>query len=613
MSDNSLVTSQEREVDISEFRRNGSLMRKKVKEYFPAMLLTNLSTLLLISVDGLVVGNFLGGDALSSVNIFYPVTALVGAYTTLVALGISTSISTAIGSNNQERIDIVRAASLKLMVVMAAIVSVLQIPFVVLIINSYHLSPEMKSLVWQYAVGVMICSPLGLISTVGVYQLQIVGRMKTLTKLAVMEGIANLIFDLLFVGVLDIGVAGAGYGTACANLLRCSMTIYILSKRVDMYRRAENKTTFKDYIEILRCGAPDASYALMLAVQSYFIMKILLAAFGSDGGIINGVCTFCFSLTNVIISAIQGSMRPLVGLLAGAEDRKGLSKLMNTGLKINAISAGICTLIVLLAPAFFYRLHGVDNIPEGGLLSLRLFSLYFVFKGSNVLIRMYLANRKDSDFATHITVAGYGLMLAVAFALSKLCPAPYIWLAYLINETVIVSVYSARFKWWRSKDKKADDADGDDPVLYLTVKPEQAIEASRALRKYADELGKSPRISYRVALCMEELVAYTKDMKEEIGWKLLDGSELKLLDGSDLKSLIDDEGVQIIVRFRGDNAATFVALDDGATIELDVDESKREITTNNYELLRRIATSVDYQYVLDMNYTTLSFETEPAA
>ncbi len=86
---------------------------------------------------------------------------------------------------------------------------------------------------------------------------------------------------------------------------------------------------------------------------------------------------------------------------------------------------------------------------------------------------------------------------------------------------------------------------------------------------------------------MEELVAYTKDMK--------DGSSNH------------DISVQIIVRFKGDNAATFVALDDGATIEPDVDEIKRELTTNNYKLLRRIATSVDYQYVLDMNYTTLSF------
>jgi hypothetical protein len=203
---------------------------------------------------------------------------------------------------------------------------------------------------------------------------------------------------------------------------------------------------------------------------------------------------------------------------------------------------------------------------------------------------MYLANRKDSDFATHITVAGYVFLLAVAFILSKFCPPPYIWLAYLINETVILAIFYSRFKWWKDKDKKADNAYGDDPVLYLTVRPDQAIEASRALRRYADELGKNPSISYRVALCMEEMVAYTKAMKDV--------------------SSNNDVSVQIIIRFKGDNAAIFVALDDGATINLNVDETKTELTTDNYELLRRIATSVDYQYVLDMNYTTLSFETE---
>jgi Na+-driven multidrug efflux pump len=561
-------------------------MRKKIKEYFPAMLMTNLSTLMLISVDSLVAGNLLGEDALSSVSIFYPVTVLVGAYTALVALGISTSISTALGSNNQERIDIVGAASLKLMIVMAAIVSVIQIPFVAAVINSYHLSPEMKSLVWQYAIGIMICSPLGLISAVGVYQMQIEGMMKTLTILSVIESAANLSFDLLFVVVLNMGLVGNGFGTACANLLRCSLTIFILSKRADMYRRAKNKTTFKDYMDILRCGAPDASYTLMLAVQAYFIMKLLLEVFGSDGGIVYGVCMFCLNLTYVIITAIQGSMRPLVGLLAGAEDRKGLSKLMNTGFRINAAGTGLCTLIVLLVPVFFYKVHGVDVIPEDGILSLRLFSLYFVFKGSNTLIRLYLSNRKDSDFATRVTVIGYGFLLAVAYILSKLCPPPYLWLAYLISETAVFAVFYSRFKWWKSKDKKDDDADGDDPVLYLTVKPDQAVEASRALRRYADELGKSPRISYRVALCMEELVAYAKDMKG----------------GSN-----NDISVQIIVRFKGDNAATFIALDDGAAIEPDPDESKRELTANNYNLLRRIAASVDYQYVLDMNYTTLTF------
>lgn len=59
------------------------------------MIMTNLSVLLLVSVDGLVVGNFDGMDALSSVNIFYPVSLTIGALSVMAGVGISTSISTA--------------------------------------------------------------------------------------------------------------------------------------------------------------------------------------------------------------------------------------------------------------------------------------------------------------------------------------------------------------------------------------------------------------------------------------------------------------------------------------------------------------------------------------
>ena len=78
----------------------------------------------------------------------------------------------------------------------------------------------------QYAYGIMISLPFGLISTVGVFQLQIAGKMKALVKLSAMEGITNLLLDLLFVGAMDMGVAGAGYGTAAANVLRCLTTVY---------------------------------------------------------------------------------------------------------------------------------------------------------------------------------------------------------------------------------------------------------------------------------------------------------------------------------------------------------------------------------------------------
>ena len=146
-----------------------------------------------------------------------------------------------------------------MMVVSAVAMSIIQIPLVYLIIASYGLSPEMNYTTWLYAIGVMISTPFGLVSTVGVYQLQIVGKMKVLMWLSAAEGLINLALDLFFVGVLHMGVIGAGLGTACANVVRSTATVIYLVKKTDMFRTNGVKARWSDVKEIISCGMPEAS------------------------------------------------------------------------------------------------------------------------------------------------------------------------------------------------------------------------------------------------------------------------------------------------------------------------------------------------------------------
>ena len=221
--------------DIEErFKRTGSLTLRKLLEYIPALLMTNIATLLLVLVDGLVVGNLVSSEALSAVNILNPAVLAVGVVSVLIANGAATSLSTRMGENNRERILFAMSAVKQLMIAAAIFVAIVQIPLVFGIIRSYQLSPELNRLTWQYAVGIMISMPFGLISTVGVFQMQIVGKMKVLMKLALLEGGVNLVLDLFFVGALKMGVAGAGFGTAGANIVRCTTTILYLSKKTDI-------------------------------------------------------------------------------------------------------------------------------------------------------------------------------------------------------------------------------------------------------------------------------------------------------------------------------------------------------------------------------------------
>ena len=563
------------------FARTGSLTRQKLLEYIPTLLMTNLSTLLLVSVDGLVVGNLVGSDALSAVNIFYPAVLLVGVISVLIANGAATSLSTRMGESDREKILYAKSAVKQLMVVAAVLVAVAQIPVVYFLIRSCRLSPELHRLTWQYALGVMISMPFGLISTVGVCQLQIVGKMKSLMRLALIEGCSNLLLDLFFVGVLKIGVAGAGFGTAGANIIRCGATVLYLARKTDIYNCGGAKARWEDRRELLSLGLPEASYSLMSALQNYVMTRLILAYFGDTGGVVIGVCSFSFCLTNVLISGVQGSMRPLAGLMTGAEDHAGLRMLMRQCGILVAVFACAMTLLVELFPGIFYALHGVSETPAGGLRSLRLYALFFVFRGMNTLFRLYLANRGDTGFSTGLMLLGYATLPLFAFVLTRFLPGPYLWLSYLCTEILIFALNIWRYRMWLKNDQASTGPSA--RLLFLTVKPDEAVKASRQIRHWAKENGIPDKIAYRVGLCMEEMTAYAVASQER-----------------------KDINIQVTILFT-EGGARFLMMDDGRCIALDDDPETQTMLSDVYGIVKKLAKSVKYQYLLNMNYTVFEF------
>ncbi len=581
---NSTIEEMGRSGIAERFRRNDSLLRKKILSYLPFMLMTNLATLLLVSVDGLVVGNLVGSSALASVSIFAPIATVFGIFTTIVSSGISTALSTGMGSGRLDELSSQKRAARFLTMIAALVVGVIQVPITRLLIAAYRLSPDMQALVWQYSIGIMLSMPFGLVSTICVYELQILGHTKILTVLAAAEGIVNLALDLLFVGVMKLGVAGAGYGTAAATIIRCIISVVYLYRKTDIYRCGDAKLRGKDIWQILRTGLSEASYVAIVAVQAFFMIKLLLATFGESGGMVDAVCNFCFTLASLVVASVGASARPLFGIITGGKDVEGLRLLMRQSIMMMAAALSAFTLIVLAVPGMFYQLHGVTEIPDYGLLALRLYALHFVFNGVNSIYRLYFANRGEVAYSSAASIIGYATPLLFAWLLS-LIYAPLFWLCYFVSESVLLLANILRYRVCIQEDMK--EVQPGEEFLYLTVRPQDAIEASRSIRQYAEAHGFSERIAYRAALCMEEMVHYAASVN-----------------GS------DDVNTQVTVKFFPDKCI-FTIMDDGKCILLNEDDESKELALN-YSMIRKIASSVSYQYLLNMNYTVFTFEEKPA-
>ena len=564
-----------------KYRLSKDFTFSKLLEYLPPMIVTNISTLLLITVDGIVAGNLVGQDALSAISIFGPVDTFIGAITAVVSTGASAVLSSRIGEVDNGRIMQAKKAVKFLSLLVPLLLSVIQIPLVLGIIVSYHLPENMMSLVVAYSIGIMISNPFGMLSAISVNEIQIMGKMKILMKLALMEGIMNLALDILFTGVFHMGVAGTGYGTAAACICRCIVTVIYLYKETDIYKTGDTKIVFSDIYEIISKGLPEAASMLVVVMQNYVLIRIILQSFGPDGGTIKGVCTFCYSLANVLMSSVQGAVRPLVGLLNGAENRKGVRSLMRQGAVIVILLSGVMIIMFETVPAFFYRIHGVKTVPAGGESSLRIYALCIGILGINTLFRLFFSTRGLQKFSTTLTLAGNCAMPLSAYFLSTYCSASSIFFSYLIAAVIILCVNILRFRMLKSEDEKNEK--GNKRRIYLSVEPESAIDASKMVQDYALENGYSLELANRARLCMEEMVAYS--VRADRSKKVRN---------------------QIMFSFT-DEDVLFTMLDDGACIIFDEDEEKREMITDNYALLKKVSKSMQYQYVLNLNHTMLKF------
>ena len=567
-----------------KYRLSKDFTFSKLIEYIPPMIATNISTLLLITVDGIVAGNLVGEDALSAISIFGPVDTFVGAITAVLSTGVAAVLGSRIGEVDTRRVFEAKKAVKFLSVLVPLLFSVIQIPLVLGIIASYQLDSNMKSLVIAYSIGIMISNPFGMISAISVYEIQIMGKMKLLMKLALMEGIMNLVLDIFLTGVLHMGVAGTGYGTAIACICRCIVTVIILIRETDIYKTGDAKLLFSDIGEIISKGLPEASSMLVTVLQNYIIIRIILQSFGSEGGEIKGVCTFCYSLANVLMSSVQGALRPLVGLYNGAENRKGVRSLMRQGMAIVIVLSGVMIILFEAVPAFFYRVHGVKTISDGGIKSLRLYALCIGVLGINAIFRLFFSTRGLQKFSTILTLVGNCAMPFSAYFLSVFFPPPYIFLSYLVAAVVIFVANIIRYNKLKHDDIR--DEKSNRRRIYLSVEPENAIDASKMVQNYAVENGYSLEMANRARLCMEEMVAYSVRSNESRKVR------------NQIMFSFDDEGV------------LFTMLDDGACIIFDENEEKQRMITDNYALLKKISKSMQYQYVLNLNHTMLKFDAD---
>lgn len=227
------------------------------------------------SVDTLVVGNFVGKNALAAVSVCATLANLLVGFFNGMSVGSSVVVSRAFGSRNGERLNrsmrVAFGFSVALGVVLSALGILLTPVLVGLAAVPAEVYPEAVTYLRIYLAGLMFT----VIYNISAGILRAVGDSGTPFRILVITSLINIVLDLAFVVVIPLGVAGVGFATIFSQFISVVLAYRKIGKingefRLDVKEAFQNRDIVA---EVAAIGMPSGLQSALISFSNLFVWR----------------------------------------------------------------------------------------------------------------------------------------------------------------------------------------------------------------------------------------------------------------------------------------------------------------------------------------------------
>ncbi|MBO5711134.1 MAG: MATE family efflux transporter [Rikenellaceae bacterium] len=260
---------------VNDFTQ-GSEWRQILRFALP-MMLGNLFMQLYQLVDTVIVGQFIGTEALAAVGASTPVVFMTTALVTGIGIGASVVISQYFGAKKIENIQKTSDTLFIFLLAIGLVVSVAGYFFSDDILRLMQLPqeslPQGTDYLQIYLGGSILLFGYNSVAAI----LRGLGDSKTPLYFLIIASVLNIILDLLFILVFDWGVKGAAWATVISQGISFILSILWVNRHNTLLRIDLFRLKFDSYIfgQCIRLGLPTGIQQVCVAVGMMALMGIV--------------------------------------------------------------------------------------------------------------------------------------------------------------------------------------------------------------------------------------------------------------------------------------------------------------------------------------------------
>lgn len=343
-------------------------------------------------IDGIVLGRFVGANALASVNLVLPCYSLISAFAIVMGIGGQTLVSISLGKGDKQEANNALRSVFLFLLGMSVVVSLVIFLSAGKIASFLGANEVLLPDAVGYIRALVPFFPLLCAMFFGDYITKAMGHPLYATSVMGLTVILNIILDIVFVARLGWGVMGAGLATgiaftvgACFNLPRLFSRHEVVAVQRGRYDRRLVWNAFYN-------GSSEGMSELSVAITVFLFNITMMRYLGESGVAAFTAINYILFIGTTVFLGISDGIIPIIGYNFGARQQGRIKSILKLAARTNSLIGISLFLLLLLFGEQVIGLFFKDHGSEAFAIASRGVSIYcfaFLLCGLNILASSY--------------------------------------------------------------------------------------------------------------------------------------------------------------------------------------------------------------------------------
>jgi len=429
---------------------------KLILQFAAPMLIGNVFQQLYNVADSIIVGKFLGKEALAAVGSSFPLIFMLVSFIIGIATGTTIIIAQYFGARNIEKVK--RSIDTLNIVLLAAsvLVTAFGIAFSVPIFRLIRLPEEVISgaslYMNMYLTGTFFFFGFNGVSAV----LRGLGDSKTPLYFLIISTIANIFLDLLFIVVFKWGIAGAAWATVISQGGALVTLIFYLNRTHQLVRITWRKPVWDKeiFVQSIRIGLPTGFQQTFVSLGMLALLRIV-NDYGTATIAAYSVASRIDGLASLPAMNFGAALSTYTGQNIGANKIKRVREGLVATLNISSLVAVSTSILILIFRHELMALFSSNHeVIDTGARYLLIVSGFYVTFSSMFVIGGVMRGAGDTLIPMFITLFSLWIVrIPFAWILSHRIGEDGIWWAIPIAWFIGMALSYIYYRLGRWKNK----------------------------------------------------------------------------------------------------------------------------------------------------------------